>query len=284
MNNKWIFFIVLTFFAASIACAVPGLPSAPAPALAPTIDTGRLETMVAETVSAAIAKTKLAQPAQDSGTASETGVSATRAPESIPAGSTLTAQANGSIVFVDEYAGYEITIPDGWLAVRINQQEYLDAAKLPEAADANIQESLLGIKTEDPNILRLLAIDTQAGQIQEGFVTDINFIWEEQKSFDSIEDLQVVAHEIPNATTAFRFEVTTVQIVTTSSGIQIGVIEARSSFTNPSSDEVDIYQKQVFFKGKTGTQSIIFTTLAGLKETTLPAFDAMLETIKIISK
>ncbi len=284
MNNKWIFFIALTFLAASIACAVPGFPGAAAPALAPTVDSDRLETMVAGTVSAAIAETEQAQPAQESGPASVTGVSATGTPETIPLSSTLTAQANGSIVFVDEYAGYEITIPDGWLAVRINQQEYLDAVKLPQAADANIRESLLGIKTEDPNIFRLLVMDTNAEHIQDGFVTDINFIWEEQKSFDSIEDLQVIADKIPNAATVFRFEVSTVQIVTTSSGLQIGVIEARSSFTNPSSDEVDIYQKQVFFKGKTGTQSIIFTTLAGLKEITLSAFDTMLETISLIAK
>jgi len=62
------------------------------------------------------------------------------------------------------------------------------------------------------------------------------------------------------------------------------MIEAESSFTNTSGDEIGIYQKQVFFKAKTGTQSIVFTTVDGLKEITLSAFDAMLETISLIAE
>jgi hypothetical protein len=281
MNNRRTFFIALTFLAAIIACIVPGLPTASAPA--PILDTGRLETMVAETVSAAIAQTEQSRPTPTWVPAAEPTQTQTATAEAATIGSTLSIQEDGSTVFVDERAGYAITLPDGWLAVRINEQEYYDAWTLAEAADPNIQEALLGIKTGDPNVLRLLAIDTQDGHIQSEFVTDINFIWDEPKniSFDSIEDLQAIAEELPNTPAAFRFEVTTIQIIMSPNGIQFGVIEAKSSFTNTSGDEVGIYQKQVFFKGKTGTQSIIFTTVDGLKETTLPAFDSMLETIKL---
>ena len=279
MNNERIFFITLTLFAATIACAVPALPTASAPALAPTVDTGRLETMVAETVSAAITQTGQARPTLTLVPTSNPIQTAT--PEVNTSGSTLTTQVDGSTVFVDERAGYEVTIPDGWLAVRINEQEYNDALTLAEAADPNIQETLLGVKTEDSNTFRLLAIDTQDGHIQSEFVTDIHFVWDEQMSFDSIEDLQVIAEGLPNAPIAFKFEVTTIQTIIAPNGIQFGMIEAKSLFTNTSGDEVNIYQKQVFFKAKTGTQSIFFTTVNGLKETTLPAFDAMIETIKL---
>jgi hypothetical protein len=282
MNNRRTFFIALTFLATIIACAVPGLPTVSAPASAPIVDTGRLETMVAETVSAAIAQTEQARPTPTLVPTSKPTQTAT--PETITSGSMLTIRDDGSTVFTDERAGYEITLPDGWLALRINEQEYNDALTLAEAADPNIQETLLGIKTQDPNTFRLLAIDTQDGHIQSEFVTDIHFIWDEQMSFDSIEDLQAIAEELPNAPTAFRFEVTTVQTIIAPNRIQFGVIEAKSSFTNTSGDEVNIYQKLVFFKGKTGTQSIIFTTTDGLKETTLPAFDAMLETINLIAE
>lgn len=60
MNNERIFFIALILSAVIIACVVPGLPIASAPAPAPIIDTGQVETMVAETVSAAIAQTEQA--------------------------------------------------------------------------------------------------------------------------------------------------------------------------------------------------------------------------------
>jgi len=289
MNTKRIFFIAMIFLA-TIACVVPGLPTASAPVFAPTVDTGPIETMVAGTVSAAITQTELAQPTSTptstaTATATATATS-TPAPTETPtpqAQSTLTKQADGSILFADARAGYQIKLPAGWLAVRVNEQEYLDAFSLEEAANTNIQQSLLSIQTEDPNTFRLLAIDTKAAHIQNDFVTDMRFVLDEKKaiSLSSDADLKAIADKVSASATVFRFEVTSVKIVTTASGTKLGVIEAKSSFENAAGANVAIYQKQVFFNTKSGTQSIIFTTVTDLKQTTLPAFDTMLETIDL---
>ena len=289
MNTKRIFFIAMIFLA-TIACVVPGLPTASAPVFAPTVDTGPIETMVAGTVSAAITQTALAQPTSTptstaTATATATATS-TPAPTETPtpqAQSTLTKQADGSILFADARAGYQIKLPAGWLAVRVNEQEYLDAFSLEEAANTNIQQSLLSIQTEDPNTFRLLAIDTKAAHIQNDFVTDMRFVLDEKKaiSLSSDADLKAFADKVSASATVFRFEVTSVKIVTTASGTKLGVIEAKSSFENAAGANVAIYQKQVFFNTKSGTQSIIFTTVTDLKQTTLPAFDTMLETIDL---
>jgi hypothetical protein len=108
----------------------------------------------------------------------------------------------------------------------------------------------------------------------------MRFVLNEQKNMDlsSDADLRTIAQEISTSADAFRFEVTSV------SGMQFGVIEAESSFTNPAGTEVPIYQKQVFFNAESGTQSIIFTTVTDLKQTTLPAFDTMIQTIRLIEK
>jgi hypothetical protein len=203
-----------------------------------------------------------------------------------PSQSTLTKQADGSLLFADARAGYEIKLPAGWLAVRVNEQEYLDAFSLEEAANTNIQQSLLSVQTEDPNAFRLLAIDTKAAHIQNDFVTDMRFVLDEKKtiSLSSDADLKAIAEKVPASATVFRFEVTSVKIATTANGTKLGVIEAKSSFENASGANVAIYQKQVFFNVKTGTQSIIFTPVTDLKQTTLPAFDTMLETIYLNAK
>ena len=297
MNNRRTFFIALIFLATIVACIVPGLPTASAPILAPTVDTGRLETMIAGTVSAAIAQTEQAQPTSTTSTpipTSTTTPTSASTPTTTPAPtetstataspsqSTLTKQEDGSTLFADNHADYNIKLPSGWLVVRINEKEYRDAFSLGEAANTNIQQTLLGVQKEDPNVLRLLAIDTQAGHIQNDFVTDIRFILDESKniSLSSDSDLQAIAKQIPISATVFRFEVTSVKIITSANGTQFGVIEAKSSFTSATGADVTIYQKQVFFNVKEGMQSIIFTTVDGLKETLLPGFDAMLETIK----
>jgi hypothetical protein len=248
--------------------------------------------MVAGTVSAAIAQTEQAQPTATPPPTSTVTSAPTSAPTETPtpqasaSQSALTKQEDGSILFADKRAGYEIKLPTGWLAVRINEQEYLDAFWLKETANTHIQQSLLNVQAEDPNVLRLLAIGTQAEHIQNEFVTDMRFVLDEQKtiSLNSDADLQAIAEKIPASATVFRFEVTSVKIVTSASGMQFGVIEAKSSFTNTTGAEVSVYQKQVFFNVKVGTQSIILTTVSDLKETLLPAFDAMLETIDLSAK
>jgi hypothetical protein len=299
MNNRRTFLIALIFLAAITACVVPGLPAASTPLPTLTVDTGRIAMMVAGTVSAVVAQTEQAQPISTpipaaatftfTSTPASTSTSAplptaTPTPQSSPSQSTLTKQADGSILFTDEYAYYEIIMPAGWLTVRVNEKEYLDAFSLQEAANTHVQQSLLSVQNEDPNVFRLLAIDTQAAHIQNEFVTDMRFVLDEEMdiSLNSDEDLQAIAQEIPTSAAVFRFEVTSVKIFTSASGIDFGVIEARSSFTNAVGIDVAIYQKQVFFNVPVGTQSITLTTVADLKDTLLPAFDAMLETVEII--
>ena len=170
MNKNRTFFISLIFLVTITACVLPGLSSTPpTPIFAPTVDTGLIETRVAGTVSAAIAQTEQAQPTATAtfpATPPPTPTPAsteTPTPQANPSQSTLTQQADGSTLFADERAGYEITIPAEWLAVRVDGQEYQDAFSLEEAANANIQQSLLSIQDEDPNIFRLLAIGYTSG-------------------------------------------------------------------------------------------------------------------------
>ncbi len=300
MNNRRIIFIALIFLATIAACAMPGLSTASVPQTAPTVDTGRIATMVAETVSAAIVETEQAAP-KPTATAVSTSTSAatftatstaTLAPTETPtpqaslSQSTLTKQGDGSVLFADARAGYEIKLPASWLTVRINEKEYLDAFSLEEAANTHIKQALLSVQMEDPNIFRLLAIDTKAAHIQNEFVTDMRFVLDEKKniSLSSDVDLQAIAQNISATVTVFRFEVTSVKIITYANGMRFGEIEARSSFQNAAGVEVPIYQKQIFFNAKTGTQSIVFTTVADLKDTLLPVFDAMIEAIKVVGK
>lgn len=167
--------------------------------------------------------------------------------------------------------------------MRVNEKEYPSAFLLAEAANINVQQALLGVQNEDPNVLRLFVLDTQAGHIQNEFVTDMRFVLDGNKniSLGSDVDLQAIAAKVSASAEVFRFEVTSVKLFTSVSKTQFGVIEARSSFMNAAGAEVGIYQKRVFFNVKNGTQSIVLTTLSDLKDTLLPTFDAMLETVKV---
>lgn len=280
MNNRRTFFIALTFLATITACVLPGLPTASAPVLAPTIEPGRLESMVAGTVSAAIAETEQARPTQQPTATSAPTASLSPTPEIISSGSTLTVQVDASTVFVDERAGYEITAPAAWLILRINEQEYLDTQQLAEAADESIQQSLLSVQNEDPNVLRLFAMDAQAGHVQNGFVSNMKFVLDEKNSIslENDEALKVSAAQFAKTVPGLEVLSTRLSII---NEIFIGLIESKSTIRNSSGVDVVVLQKQAVFNTPTGQMIITLSTVEELKITLFPVFDAMLETIKI---
>jgi hypothetical protein len=210
-------------------------------------------------------------------------VSATLTPETVSLISTLTVQVDGSTVFVDERAGYQITAPAAWLIMRINEQEYLDTWQLAEAADADIQKSLLSVQDEDPAALRLFAIDAQEGHVQNGFVTNMKFVWNEKDTISLESEEALKAGAIKRAETMPGLEILSTKLSTVND-IFIGLIETRSTLKNSSDVDVIIFQRQAVFNTAMGQMTITLSTVEGLKETLFPVFDAMLATIKINTK
>jgi hypothetical protein len=276
MNNRRTFFIVLTFFSALVACVVPGLQPALVPTPAPAVDNSIvLSTMVAETVSAAIVLTEQVLLTPEAMPTITPTIPPTA--EIIPAGSTLTIQEDGTTLFVDERAGYQITVPAGWLAVRIDQQEYRDA--LTVAPD--VQKSLADIQNNDPNTFRLYALDTQDGHVVNEFFTNINIVWDEQGAVLLNNDEALKARAAQLAETTPGLEILSTKFITTSNNVLVGLIELKTPAKNSSDAEITAFQKQAIFNGKTGTVAVTVSTVEELKETIFPVFDAMLETIKV---
>ena len=220
-------------------------------------------------MSAAITLTEQAVPTP---TLAPTSTPGAAAPER-----TLTPLEDGSTLFVDERAGYEVTVPVGWLTVGVNKQEFLDAFTLTP----DIQNYLLSIQNKDPNIFRLFALDMQDGHFQNGFFTNMNFIWDEQGDALLKNDDGLKAGIAQLAGTAPEPEILSTTLSTTSSGIPLSMVETKYTMRNSSNVDIIIFQKQVAFNAKTGTVAITVSTVEGLKDSVFATFDAMLETIKV---
>ncbi|MDP1545578.1 MAG: hypothetical protein Q8L87_06110 [Anaerolineales bacterium] len=272
-------FAALTLLTAALACVIPGTQTAST--IPPTPDT-RLGTMVAETVSAAVELTALAVPTETPPPTPEPTITPT--PEVSGAGSAITAQDDGSTLFVDERAGYQFKVPAGWLAVRINEQEYFDAFQLAVLANERLQASLQSIQNQDPNTFRLFVLDIDEEHIQNDIVTNVNLIWDPQTtiSFDSEEGLQSLADELPAAVNGLT--VSSVNIIIPLNGVPYGEIQSEISGLNTAGAPVTLYQKMTIFNLKTGTLIITFTTEGGFTATTLPLFDGMLESLLIVTE
>ena len=283
MNIRRALLAALVLLMTALACVVPGLPST-ASQPAPTADT-RLEIMVAETVSAALEQTQQAVPTATLAPVSTATTRPTIAPSPTPdaddSGSTLNKLEDGSIQFTDERGAYDISMPVGWLAVRINSQEYLDAWLLPELSNPYMQRALSSIETLNPDEIRLFALDVQEGHAEIDFVTNVSIYWDQKNSmsFENDTDLQAAAATLPESLAGL--EVTATEISTTSSGIPIGMITSKTPITTLDGVNVEMFQKQIFIKLKVGTLIVTLTTIEELKQAVLPQFDAMIETLKV---
>jgi hypothetical protein len=263
-----------------LACAVPIQTASPS---APAADTVLLATIVAETFSAALQQT--AEAASPASTLTPPPViEETSTPGPPAVGSTLTKQENGTTLFIDNLSGFEVTVPAGWLAVRVNEQEFLDAWNLAETSDPAIQRSLSTIQNQDPEQYRLFALDTQDGHIQSGFVTNMNFLWDKQTemSFEDSTDLDTVAASLPD--TIPGLEILSIETSTNTNGVPFGALTSKWPGKTNDGLDVIIHQKQVFLGVKTGTMVITLSTTEGLNDTVLPAFDAMIETIELLEQ
>lgn len=287
MNTRRALFAALLLLMTALACVVPGLPTASQPA--PTVDT-RLDIMVAETVSAALAQTQQAIPTT---TALPTST-ATQKPTVTPSptltlaldssGSSLTKLEDGTTQFVDGNGKYQFVTSSGWLPVRIGSQEYLDAWLLPELSNPYLQRSLGSIESLNPDEVRLFILDLQEGHAEIDFVTNISLYWDRTSdiSLENDEDLQAAAATLPDSLEGL--EVIAIEISATANGIPFGVITSKTPVATLSGVNVEMFQKQVFIKLEEGALVITLTTTEELKQAVLPQFDAMIETVQFHSE
>ncbi|MCC6260595.1 MAG: hypothetical protein IT311_07005 [Anaerolineales bacterium] len=259
-----------------LACAVSGAPTASAP---PTTDSAQLNSIVAETVSAALEQTASAPTATSAATATPLAEpSPTPTP---PPQTAITHQADGNALFTDEKAKYSLLIPPGWLPVRIDQMEYYDAFSLPQAADPAFQTALLNISSLDPSVQRLFIFDLQDGHIQNGVVNNINLIWSLDETFalENEDQVKALAETLP--TTVSGLTVTSYSIAKTEYGLPIGVILSETSVPKEGG-EIKLFQKQVFLNLEAGSLTLTFTSLSDLKDATLPFFDGIVESFRLL--
>jgi len=279
-KRRSIMFAASILVLAMMACGVPQGRTASTPA--PTVDPAQLDVIVAETVSAVLQQTALAPTATQPATATSQPLDATpqATATSLPQ-SSITNQSDGNALYVDEKAGFNLLVPPGWLPVRIDQLEYYDAFSLPQAADPNVQSALMVINTLDPTVYRLFIFDLQDGHLQNGFVNNINIVWQKGDpiALKSDEGIKKVADALPASTPGLV--VTSSSVSKTLSGVSIGVI--LSDIPNKKSDGTDLplFQKQVLLNVKEGVLILTFTTETGIKDATLPFFDNLVESIKL---
>jgi len=281
MNTKHIrrFTSIIIILISILACDLPGTV-APQPV---SSDPNIISTIVAGTANAAAAQTALAATSTPLPSPTEITAptsTATPTPRVSTEGTSLQKQSDGSYLFTDYQGGYSVVAPSDWLVVRINEQEYINAWALPEASDPKIQNFLTRFQKLDPKVYRLMGADTNPEHLKGSFLTNLSISWDRNSALTLQQEIDHARADIPK--TILNAKVTYADVGLTSTKIPMGIAELSWNSKDTSGQPLNIYQKMVFFKVRSGTLVMTLSTTQNLKSAVITTFDLMTDQIKML--
>lgn len=249
-------------------------------------------TQIASTANPMAIETFIAGTAQVAAQQTEQAATPTSVPTSIPAtvtlmpqispvtGTSLVVNEDQSTLFTDHKAGIQLTIPSGWLAVRVNEDEYYKAFALDAVlASPDITDSLTKLANENSDFLRLDAIDIRPGHVYGGAISGVSVIFE-QDDFRTLEQWATAEKKRVSISKGYKFLSSKIQ--QTANGTNVLVIEATWDCNCAAAGKVDY--TGVFFSLPTGTVVLDFYTHLDFKETVFPDFEKVVNSLTLISQ
>jgi len=234
-------------------------------------------------------ETSLAGTARALAKQTETAQGFTQTPSPIPtrtltptpkislSGTSLTMNNDGSALFIDHKAGVQLTIPAGWMALRVNEKEYYDAFTAPVVvANPALSERLTQIQDENLQTFRLDAFDIRDGHIPNGVISDINVIFQPGDT-RTLEQLWKVEGNTKKPFKNFKF--VSMEYPKLADGTRILMLD--QTWTKDKSNS--IYYRRVIFSLNTGTLILDFYSNKDFKDTVLPDFQQIVDSVKLLT-
>src|SRR6266540_4814749 len=260
----------LVVFLAMIACALPGQTIQPAP----TPNANSIETAVLGTAQAAAGQTEQASPV----TATTTPVpteALTPTPKISISGTSLLVREDQSTLFTDYKAGIQLIIPTGWMSLRLDEEEFLQAFDSQVVLqNPVIMKRLTVIRDLDPVYFRLNAIDIRPGHILDGYISDIDVIFQ-PGDVRRLEDWEQAERDRYHPQAGFKFISASYPQI--ANGMRVLVIEQSWS-----DDDGSSYYRGVFFSLPSGTIVLDFYTNNDFKDTVLPDLEQVINSLTLI--
>ena len=192
-------------------------------------------------------------------------------------GTTLIINADETALFVDHKAGIQLTIPVGWMPFRVNEQEYYDAFTAEVVlANPALSDRLTQVQDMDVEKYRLEAFDIREGHIPNGIISDMSVIFQP----GDMRSLEQWAKAEGNRKSPFKnYRLTSLGYPKTADGRRVLVIEQTWSKDQSSK----VFHRAVFFSLPTGTVVLDFYTNNAFKDTVLPEFEQVVNSLQVFN-
>ena len=273
MNHNKLYLSGLVILMAMMACVIPNQATQPAPITDPNsistfiAGTAQVSALQTEQVNLAVVPSPTILPTE---TLVPTAVVSAR-------GTSLETQGDESVLFTDHKAGIQVTIPSGWMAVRVEEDEYYKAFTLDVTlANPPITDRLTQIQKGNVDYFRLDAIDIRPGHIVNGIISVVSIYFEEGDT-STLEELAKAGRERVSPFVGYKF--LSSEYTQTANGMRMLVTER---MWGPDTDGT-IYSKSVIFSLPSGSVALVFESNLGFKDTVLPDFEQVVNSLILLN-
>jgi hypothetical protein len=242
----------------------------------PITNPSSVETVLASTARALAKQTEAANPitATPSLTPTETP---TPTPKISLYETSLVVGEDQSALFIDHKAGIQLTIPAGWMPIRVNEEEYYKAFALDVVLEnPAINEHLTAIQDVNLEYHRLEAIDIRPEHVPNGIISNFNVIFE-SGDVRSLEKWEQAERNRRPPLVNYKFLRSSYPII--DNGMRVLVIESWDA----SGKKGTIYYRGVFFSLPTGTLVLDFYTNNEFKDIVLPDFEQVINSLSMLN-
>jgi hypothetical protein len=189
----------------------------------------------------------------------------------------LAAKEDKSTVFTDHKLGYQLTIPLGWMPIRINEEEYYKAfAQDFVLENPVISNFLTNLEKQDPDHFRLSLLDMQPEHIDARLVTVITVILQAEDG-RTLDDWAKI--KSARASTMEGYQFISSQFAETSSGERVLVREEKWN----SATIGKRFSRRIFFALPAGILAVDLETDFESKDTAIPEFEQIVNSMVFLN-
>lgn len=165
-------------------------------------------------------------------------------------------------------------VPAGWLTIRLNEDEYYKAFSVEEvAANPIIVDFLSKIQTQDSDQIRMFAIDLRSAN---GSISGISVVLQ-PATIETMDDWVVARISRGNKKPGYILHSSRYQEIP--AGVRALV---RDEQWNSTSSE-KVYSRTIAFSIPAGILTIDFETALDSKDTLLPEFEQLIDSITLLN-
>ena len=242
----------------------------------PVVNPPGVETSLASTALALAKQTEAANPFTRTPSPTPTE-KLTPTPNLSVSGTSLVFREDQSALFTDHKAGIQLVIPPGWMPFRVNEQEYYDAFTSDVVmANPPLNDRLIQVQDANLENFRLDAMDIRAGHIPAGIISDISvtFYPDDTRSLD-----QWAEAEGKKKSPFKNYLFLNRGYPKTAGGTRILVIDR--TWTQDQSKKM--FHRSVFYPLPTGMLVLDFHSNKDFKDTLLPEFEQVVNSVALLA-